>query len=113
MYKYYPNKVKSVSILRDINSVKNEIYNNGPVTAGMQVYDDMYFYKGNDIYEPSPSASKAERHSVILLGYGNYNGRDYFIIQNSWGTRWGDQGYFKMYADVCEIMGLVVAGDVQ
>lgn len=76
----------------------------------MQVYDDLYYFKSG-IYEPSPSANKQERHSVILIGYGTENGRDYFIIQNSWGTNWGENGYFKMFSDVAEIMGLVVAGD--
>ena len=112
-YKYYPNRENAVRVLRDVDSVNNEIFANGPVTAGMQVWDDLYLFNGNGIYAPGPNANKAERHSVILLGFGSDYGRSYFIVQNSWGKSWGNNGYFKMYTDVCEIMGLVVAGDVQ
>jgi C1A family cysteine protease len=110
-YKYYPNKNTSVKLLHDIESVKYEIVENGPVTAGMRVYDDLYLNDGKKIYEPGPRAKPSEKHSVILVGYGVELGRNYFIIQNSWGKDWGNGGYFKMWADVCDIMNFILAGD--
>jgi len=32
-------------------------------------------------------------HAVALVGYGNQNGLDYYILRNSWSTSWGDAGY--------------------
>ncbi len=90
--KYFPNKTSKVRLLRNMDAVKNEILKGGPVTAGMQVYDDLSIFRGGSVYRPGPSARPAERHSVNLVGWGVQGGQEYFIIQNSWGNTWGEKG---------------------
>ena len=52
-------------------------------------------YTGGIYDEPSCISTMLD-HAVGCVGYGSENGVDYWIIRNSWGPNWGEDGYIRM-----------------
>ena len=83
----------------DFNACINALANGYPVIIGFTVYSS--FVSGNwhrtTANMPYPN-TRSERalggHAVLLVGYNDSTKR--FIVKNSWGTNWGDKGYFYM-----------------
>ncbi|KAG8181288.1 hypothetical protein JTE90_022226 [Oedothorax gibbosus] len=69
----------------------------GPISVCICTSEDFYSYKSG-IFDPDICYSDPAYldHAVLVVGYGTANGKDYWIVKNSWGTSWGDQGYIKM-----------------
>ena len=73
----------------------------GPVSVAIEADQFVFqFYTGGVI--TSGCGSNLD-HGVLAVGYGSDNGQDYFIVKNSWGPSWGDQGYVKIAPDQCGV----------
>jgi C1A family cysteine protease len=81
-----------------LEALKEAIYLHGPVQSTMDVHEDFYDYS-DGVYEYT-YGKYLGGHAIVLIGYqdnltGEYGG-GYFICKNSWGTNWGEGGYFNV-----------------
>ena len=66
-----------------------------PLAAAIQVDSLIFkFYKSGVI--TSELCGQDVNHGVLIVGYGTEDGIDYWLVKNSWGTDWGDNGYVKI-----------------
>jgi len=98
------------SISSQISDIESDMVTNGPVQAAFDVYEDFLHYKSG-VYRHL-TGKYMGGHSVKMIGYGTLNGTDYWNVQNSWTTTWGDDGYFMILRgkDECGIEDGVCAG---
>lgn len=87
-----PNKTSDSAT--NINAIKNALVNYGPVEVGMAVYYDFFSYSGGIYYHTTNNL--AGYHAVAIIGYGSEDGVSYWIVKNSWGSDWGENGYFRI-----------------
>jgi len=72
-----------------------EIYMYGPVIATFDVYDDLAHYYKKGVYK-RVSTKKLGGHACKLYGWGVENNVPFWYASNSWGSDWGDGGFFKI-----------------
>ena len=62
------------------------------VSAGNNVF--MNYSSG--IITESEGCPTAIDHAIVAVGWGEEDGTQYYIVRNSWGTGWGEDGYVRI-----------------
>lgn len=65
---------------------------NVAVAAGNNVFMN---YKSGIISTTSGCPTQID-HAIVAVGWGEENGTQYYIVRNSWGTGWGEDGYVRI-----------------
>jgi len=89
--------VSYARVPRDLATMKNCLASKTPFVFGFSVYDafesDAVASSGI-LNMPGPDEKMLGGHAVLCVGYDD--GTQRFIVRNSWGTSWGQAGYFTM-----------------
>ena len=67
-----------------------------PVSVGIAAFcSSMMLYNGGVL---TKSCGTVLNHAVVIVGYGtdSATGLDYWLVKNTWGVNWGEQGYVRM-----------------
>lgn len=79
--------IESYASINTIDSCKRSLHQNGPCVIAIPVYH----YESN-LWKPLRSGDEVlGGHAMTVIGYNDWD--EHFIIRNSWGTSWGDDGY--------------------
>uniref|UniRef100_A0A8R7UIB4 Peptidase C1A papain C-terminal domain-containing protein n=2 Tax=Triticum TaxID=4564 RepID=A0A8R7UIB4_TRIUA len=101
---HYKAENAVVQVLDSVNitlnaedELKNAVGLVRPVSVAFEVINGFRQYKSG-VYSSDHCGTTPDdvNHAVLAVGYGVENGVPYWLIKNSWGADWGDNGYFKM-----------------
>lgn len=73
-----------------------EVAARGPIVCGICVTDAFYAWRGTTVFRDAGNCT-TEMHAVAISGYGtDDSGVQFWVGRNSWGTAWGDAGWFLL-----------------
>jgi len=75
-------------------AMMQEIYQRGPIACGIAVPDALENYTSG-IFEDKTGDMDIV-HDISVVGYGVEDGTKYWTVRNSWGTQFGESGFFRV-----------------
>ncbi|XP_071559801.1 uncharacterized protein [Temnothorax nylanderi] len=106
---HFKSNLAKVQLNSAVNVTSNEtqmaqwLVENGPISIGINA-NAMQFYVGG-VSHPFKFLCNPNNldHGVLIVGYGTssyplfHRKLPYWIVKNSWGKSWGEQGYYRVY----------------
>ena len=97
---------KGVGTVSRINMVRQEDQRamqkalvQGPVSVAIDAGADAVMFYDKGIIGTKDCPGHSLDHAVLAVGYGSEKGKDFWIIKNSWGADWGENGYVRFEAE--------------
>lgn len=99
----------------DEKEIKEFLVQTGPLAIAVNADLLQYYSEGIIDADKTECDPEGLNHAVTIVGYGKENDTEYWIVKNSWGEDWGEEGYFRMkYGDcVCGICEYITSALVE
>jgi len=90
-------RAASAYAIAGATNMHKEILSYGPIQAAFAVYKSFFVYRSG-VYQKHWWESIPEGgHAVRILGWGTQARTPFWLAANSWGTTWGEKGFFKIF----------------
>lgn len=99
----------------DEEEMKEFLYVTGPLSIALNA-NPLQMYMGGIIdLDESRCSPSMINHTALVVGYGVEAGVPYWICKNTWGTSWGENGYFRIARGkgTCGVNQYVITGTVE
>ncbi|XP_037952781.1 procathepsin L [Teleopsis dalmanni] len=90
----------------DEQKMKEVIATLGPLACSMNAAPISFEQYMGGIYDDDECNQDDVNHSVVVVGYGTENGKDYWIIKNSYSSNWGENGFMRILRNANSFCGI-------
>ncbi|TKS88301.1 Cathepsin S [Collichthys lucidus] len=90
----------------DERTLQEVVASVGPVSVAVNArLPSFHLYRGG-LYNEANCNPRFINHAVLVVGYGTDRGQDFWLVKNSWGTAWGEQGFIRIARNKKNLCGV-------
>jgi C1A family cysteine protease len=80
-------------IRSDIDAIRSVLKANRPALIAMNISVEFFSVKADQVLRAPASSPSANRHALVVVGVGEEQSEEVFLVRNSWGRGWADDGH--------------------